>query len=183
MRRRTLIGSLATLTTGGVVLATQSESSTALSASTDGIHIPDKESKQADSVSSLKLTLNGTIAWDGTSKPTRGVVRLRVRNDSQTTQLAAKSLSSPFSAAEQRDYSFSKVNLLSHPQIEASELTPAKVDNSKSIEITIILKIELYRNGTPLAETKLTDNATISVTKTVGSAELTVDGDGSITVD
>jgi len=73
-------------------------------------------------------------------------------------------------------------SLLEHSNITAPKLSPTDAGNSKSIEATAYLTIEIRNNGSTIAETTVQDTFSIQVTQEEKEATVTIGGTGDVEI-
>jgi len=178
--RRALVSSIAGVSIGSVAVSTAFIDTSKASLSGE-LDVQDKTKEIQDPIQSATLDVTGNLSWESDTIPDRVILRLKLKEANTTEQLAADSISSNLQATDSRAIDFS-VNLLDHSELTAPMLSPTQNGDTNSINATAILSIELEKDGTTLAQKEVTDTFSISTTKTVGSATISVGATGDITV-
>ena len=144
--------------------------------------IPDVDRDITNPVSSLRLTVTGSISWDSDSLPTRAVLRLEVSRSGTFEQLEAEAYSNGLERQHEQSFAFDRVNLLSHPQIQVMDVSPTTAGETNELPLTARLTLEVMKDGSELSSATLEEDLLIEVTKTNGETTIEMGATGEIEI-
>ena len=158
-------------------------SETSSAAEIDGeFTIPDVDRDITNPVSSLRLTVTGSISWDSDSLPTRAVLRLEVSRSGTFEQLEAEAYSNGLERQHEQSFAFDRVNLLSHPQIQVMDVSPTTAGETNELPLTARLTLEVMKDGSELSSATFEEDLLIGVTKTNGETSIQMGATGEIEI-
>lgn len=179
--RRNVIASIATLSAGGIGYTIATDKATAqTNLNITEFTIPDTEKEIVDPVASARLNVSADYSIEAEKQPTRVILRLEGKRSGEYTQLAATELTGlEQSMSGTQDL---EGNLLDLPNVEAVDLSPSTQGETKSMDLSIRLKMTVKRNGSTLSENTVEDMVSINVTKGTASASISIGGSGSVSI-
>jgi len=179
--RREFASGLATVTAGGLGFAISTDEASAdTNLNITEFNIPDKDKEIVDPVASALLNVSADYSISAEKQPTRIILRLEGKRSGDYTQLTATELS-----GLEMNMSGTKElegNLLDLPNVEAVDLSPSTQGETKSIDVSVRLKMTVKRDGTTLSENSVEDEVSINVTKGTASATIELGGSGSVAI-
>lgn len=180
MNRRhalTAISGIALATSG---LAITTRESNAMDVEIDGLDVPDKSRDVSNPVSAVQLQVDGQYQYETSVSPTRLVLRLEVRpTGGEWSQLDSILKQDGLTTSESADYTL-QGNVVNHPEISASEFTPAERGESQTVDVDVRVRMSMSNEGEKLGGQQVKDTVSITVARTPASVELSVGGTGSV---
>ena len=145
--------------------------------------MPDLQKSVHAPINKARTRVSGQWSIDAQTLPTRIVLRFEAkrRTSRNYQQLAAQGYRSDLSKTMRRDYSL-KGNLLDLAGLEAVELSPQTVGESKSVTIDYRLRLSVYGDSGKLETHNVEDSAEITVTHTQPKVNVSVSGSGNVTL-
>lgn len=179
MQRRTPITSLAGLLVGGTATAIVTESTQAQSTlAVNSLNVSGAETT-TDTIQDIQLTVDTTYTYETTITPTRGTLRLEANHANGFTQVSAESLDN---LSKDKEETITLSGSLLTLEGLNTDSVPDERGATNTFDIEIRVMLELYDNGEIIAETRRTDTATISISKTDIQVESAIGGEGTITI-
>lgn len=179
--RRQFFSGIATVAAGGIGYSLASDGAQAQSnLQLTSFDIPDKDKEVVDPVASARLSVSCDYSIEAEKQPTRVILRLEGKRTGEYTQLAATELT-----ALETNMSGTKElegNLLDLPEVQAVDLSPSEQGETKTMDLSIRLKMTVMRDGTTLSENTVEDVVSINVTKGTASATIELGGSGSVSI-
>lgn len=180
MKRRTILTALSGITLGATGLAFTTRESEAMQVDINGLNVGDTDRDVANPVAAVQLSVDGSYQYETSVTPTRLVLRLEVKPPSGGwSQIDAFAIRNNLPESKTDNYTL-EGNILKHPAFDASAFTPANRGESKQVDITARVRMSVSNEGKNLGEKRATDSASIVVTKTAASVEMSLGGDGSV---
>lgn len=177
-RRAFITGALGLTATGGL-LAMGSESARG-SVSIAGLEVPDNETTVANGVEDARLSVSGDYSITMAEPPTRVILRLEVTHNDVTSQVDATE-PGDYQAEMSGDYLL-EGSILDHPEIDSEMLYPENRGESKSLDLTVTVKLQIKHNGSMVGTANAEDTTTLTTTRQELSVETQIGGDGSTRV-
>lgn len=180
MRRRNFLIGAGSIATAGVGIALMPDTANA-EINIQEFNIPDESKEIVDPVSSARLEVNAQYQWEAGKVPTKVVLRLEATRANEYTQIAATDWRSSLDKSQSGTTTL-KGNLLDCPNLTAPDLSPTDTGESKSVDLSIRLKMSVYRDGNKLSENSVEDMVSIDITKGTASASIELGGQGSVSI-
>jgi hypothetical protein len=174
-RRQILAATGATLT--GATITTLAATDTAQAeVSMDSLNVQDASKTLDSPPASVTLEVTGNYQLKGTT-PDQSRIVLQLQHNG-TTREPDETLNHS-EGIMSGSYTLT-ADVLSHPEITASGLMPAEVNQAKATELTVRVVLLAVSDGTIQKEASVEDTATLSITK--DGVTLSVGGEGGLTV-
>jgi hypothetical protein len=171
---------------GGTVLLTSLGLSTIPDRSsgvelTGDFSVPDESVQITEPVNNVKMAVDGSVKWDSDTAPTNVIIRVEISRSGIYEQLEATKITSDLTRSDSRDFDFS-VNVLDHSQIQAVELSPTQTGETKSLNLSGRIVVELNVDGETLATEEYEDSFSLEATKSLGQVTLEFGATGDVTI-
>jgi len=171
---------IVSLVSGGSIVSLLSTPASGASISGE-FNIPDKDKSVQGPVSGVHLDVTGTAAWESETRPTKAVIRLELKKNTNFEQLTAKAFTADLKKDHTQEFEL-EGNILKHSRLTAADFSPNTTGESVEIELTGKLKLDVRANGRVLDTAELTDDLVITVTKTVGDTTVELGAKGSVSM-
>lgn len=182
MHRRTALAGFAGLVTGGIGIASIPKNARGARANIQGLTIPDVAETVNNSVAGLPIRVTGSYGWNSNVLPSRVVLRLEGKTNTEYTQLAATTPTEIQSQTQTEDFELRGDLLQRLPGIDRSDINPQNRGETKSITVTIRIKVTVHKDGQTLQTATDTQEVTIEVTKQEATADISLSASGEISV-